>query len=351
MFSFLRTAMDYIQSASGLKVKPRSAEVVEEEESEEFMKRVASSRKMHSPVARIPNTPLGNALQSYKQSLITARSFSVDKMSTALLEEDFVYALSTYCTQFTLQNGMEVLIRPILPCDIVRMREILSNGEISQMSLSLRFNTVTTGVKEHMLKYFTNVDYDSHFAVSALVKDKGVWKGVATARIIEDADMEGLAEWAAIVLDDYHGMGIGSSLLYYISQMASHFCLRQLCAIVHSDNYPVLHWMKKLNSTQELMHDCRYWVFNVPIADSWILNDEVRLRIVNAASGKGFIEEECMNEVRKSVQSLNSAQYLYDGEEDPRKVGLKRDCKERRAPVVSFVSSFEDDIDLFLCVC
>ena len=44
-------------------------------------------------------------------------------------------------------------------------------------------------------------------------------------------------------------------------------------------------------------------------------------------------------------------QYLYDGEEDPRKVGLKRDCKERRAPVVSFVSSFEDDIDLFLCVC
>ena len=39
------------------------------------------------------------------------------------------------------------------------------------MSLSLRFNTVTTGVKEHMLKYFTNVDYDSHFAVSALVKD------------------------------------------------------------------------------------------------------------------------------------------------------------------------------------
>ena len=51
------------------------------------------------------------------------------------------------------------------------------------------------------------------------------------------------------------------------------------------------------------MMDSRYWVFNVPIADSWILNDEVRLRIVNAASGKGFIEEECMNEVRKSVQS------------------------------------------------
>ena len=89
------------------------------------------------------------------------------------------------------------------------------------MSLSLRYNTVTTGVKEHMLKYLTNVDYDSHFAVCALVKDNGVWKGVATARIIEDADVEGLAEWAAIVLDDYHGKGIGSCLLYYISQVVA----------------------------------------------------------------------------------------------------------------------------------
>lgn len=50
------------------------------------------------------------------------------------------------------------------------------------------------------------------------------------------------------------------------------------------------------------MHS-RYWVFNVPIADSWILNDEVRRRIGNAASGKGFIEKECMDEVRRSVQS------------------------------------------------
>lgn len=71
--------------------------------------------------------------------------------------------------------------------------------------------------------------------------------------------------------------------------------------------------MKKLNSNQEMIHDwcewvenmmhSRYWVFNVPIADSWILNDEVRRRIGNAASGKGFIEKECMDEVRRSVQS------------------------------------------------
>lgn len=47
---------------------------------------------------------------------------------------------------------------------------------------------------------------------------------------------------------------------------------------------------------------------------------------------------------------MNSEEYLYDEKDDRGKVGLKRDCKERRAPVVTFVSSFEDDIDYFLCV-
>lgn len=62
---------------------------------------------MHSPVARIAHTPLGNALQAYRQSLITARSISVDKMSTALLEEDFVFTLSAYCTQWLVELGCE----------------------------------------------------------------------------------------------------------------------------------------------------------------------------------------------------------------------------------------------------
>ena len=72
-----------------------------------------------------------------------------------------------------------------------------------------------------MLKYFTNVNYDSHFAICALVKEEGEWKGVATARIIEDSEREDSAEWAAIVLDKYHGCGIGSCLLFYIAYVTA----------------------------------------------------------------------------------------------------------------------------------
>lgn len=44
-------------------------------------------------------------------------------------------------------------------------------------------------------------------------------------------------------------------------------------------------------------------MFGVPIRNSWIADEEIRQRLVNAASGKGSIEAECMNEVRKSVRS------------------------------------------------
>lgn len=94
---------------------------------------------------------------------------------------------------------------------------VLKSGEVSQRSLSLRFNTVTVGVKEHMLHYFTSIDYDTHFAVAAFVYEENRWKGVATARFIEDNENPEMAEWAAIVLDKYHSLGIGSCLLYYLS--------------------------------------------------------------------------------------------------------------------------------------
>lgn len=143
---------------------------------------------------------------------------------------------------------------------------VLANGEVSQESLSFRFNAVTNVVKDDMLRYFTNIDYDSHFAFGALIKEGSTWKGVATARFIQDKDDPSVAEWAAIVLDAYHGQGIGSCLLYCIScvliflsplspQMAAHFDIQRLCAVVHHENYPVLHWMKKASAYQEFFHD------------------------------------------------------------------------------------------------
>ena len=75
-------------------------------------------------------------------------------------------------------------------------------------------------MKDSVLKYFTNINYDSHFSIGAMICEKGVWKGVASARFIEDSENPEVAEWSAIVLDQYHGLGIGSCLIYYLSAVS-----------------------------------------------------------------------------------------------------------------------------------
>ncbi|CBK25234.2 uncharacterized protein [Blastocystis hominis] len=290
-------------------------------------------------------------LESYKQALATAHLLNSAQLSTALIESDFAFAISKYCAHVRLWNGLEVLIRPILPVDIDRMKEsvfhVLSNGEVSQESLSLRFNAVTNVVKDDMLRYFTNIDYDSHFAFAALIKEGSTWKGVATARIIQDKDDSSVAEWAAIVLDAYHGMGIGSCLLYCLSCMASHFDIRRLCAVVHHENYPVLHWMKKASAYQEFYRDCRFWMFETPLNKTWIPSDEVRERLERAAHGKGGVEDECMQELQRTVKKIDQERFLNGCRRTVEETGMKETMSgKRNAPVVSFVTSGQDDFDI-----
>lgn len=135
--------MDYIQSATGLKVRPQSLScgIHEGDGIREKEKKISQNRNSlwetsdldHSVHTHIAHTTLHNALQSYQQSLLAAQSLSTDPISTKLIEEEFVYALSQYCSWFdccgglmcsvALKDGRELMIRPILPSDIDRMKE------------------------------------------------------------------------------------------------------------------------------------------------------------------------------------------------------------------------------------
>lgn len=98
---------------------------------------------------------------------------------------------------------------------------MIEAGEISQHSLSLRFNSVITKVMDSSLDYFCNVNFDSHFAISVLIEDGGDWKGIASGRFIQDLSNPEEAEWAAIVVDSMHGHKIGSCVLYYLSVVSA----------------------------------------------------------------------------------------------------------------------------------
>ena len=93
----------------------------------------------------------------------------------------------------------------------------IETGEISQHSLSLRFNSVVTKVLDSSLEYLCNVNFDTHFGIGVLMKEDGKWKGIASGRFIQDVTHPDEAEWAALVVDKKHGHKVGSCILYYLS--------------------------------------------------------------------------------------------------------------------------------------
>lgn len=111
MFSFVRTVVDFIQSASGLKVKPTSLGGVGSYSDEASALSCRSPRRCMllvdghhliavSPVDHVCHTALGSILESYKQALATAHLLNSAQLSTALIESDFAFAISKYCAQY-----------------------------------------------------------------------------------------------------------------------------------------------------------------------------------------------------------------------------------------------------------
>ena len=91
-----------------------------------------------------------------------------------------------------------------------------------------------------------------HMAVGCSVYEDGKWQIIATARVIREKDQPEWAEWAAIVADPYHRNGIGTCLLYYISQVALQAGVKTLYAVVNPANAPVIHWMRKLGAKVQM---------------------------------------------------------------------------------------------------
>ena len=109
MFSFTRTVVDLIQSATGLKVKPNAMNV-KANKNHSNMDSSAQQRKgkfdecvlfsAHTPIKRTPHTSIGHALNTFKNSIVAAQDLNTGSISTSLIEEDFVYALQGYCATY-----------------------------------------------------------------------------------------------------------------------------------------------------------------------------------------------------------------------------------------------------------
>ncbi len=141
-----------------------------------------------------------------------------------------------YSESFTLKDGLIVTMRTLYPSDKEQLAE--GFGELSALSRYQRFFAAKQGLSEKELRFFTEIDEQSHYAIGASVKTEfeQQGRGVAVARFVrlkEDAQM---AEPAVTVIDAWQNRGIGSLLLKRISQAALERGILVFRSILLADN-------------------------------------------------------------------------------------------------------------------
>lgn len=108
-----------------------------------------------------------------------------------------------------LRNDIRVVVRPIRPTD----KALLAEG-IARLSLESsyrRFLSPKSKLTPAELRYLTEVDQLDHYAVVAVLADDPR-RLAGVARWIRDPHDHDAAEAAIVVVDEFHGQGLGNAL-------------------------------------------------------------------------------------------------------------------------------------------
>jgi RimJ/RimL family protein N-acetyltransferase len=124
-------------------------------------------------------------------------------------------------------------MRRIRPTDKAMLAEGLQMA--SPESVHQRFLGPKPRFTSRELRYLTEVDFHSHYALVALAADDpGRLLGVG--RWIRDAGDPALAEVAVIVADDVQGQGLGTALGLALADAARERGVRAFTATIHPEN-------------------------------------------------------------------------------------------------------------------
>ena len=112
-----------------------------------------------------------------------------------------------YITQSTLKNGVNVTLRPIKPEDENRFNVLFKS--LSPQSVRFRFFETIKEMSHDTLSRYCNLDYDREIAIVAQLDDSRL---IGVVRLILDPEAK-RGEFAIMVADSWHGLGLGSKLM------------------------------------------------------------------------------------------------------------------------------------------
>jgi acetyltransferase len=148
-----------------------------------------------------------------------------------------------YEEHITTNTGVNIFIRPIRSKDASLLVELFES--LSPRSVYLRFFTPMKRLPQSMLTRFTQIDYDRHIALVALMKSETNEKMLGVARVISGRNLRE-AEFSVIVSDPWQGKGIGAALLQRCLFIAKEHGIQRVMGTVLAENTHMLALGRKL---------------------------------------------------------------------------------------------------------
>ena len=143
-----------------------------------------------------------------------------------------------------LPHGPEILIRPLRHGDTRTIQTVF--GRLGEESRRSRFNGAKTMLRDDELRVLATVGPNHQVLVAWAEGDP---EPVATARLVRLGDS---AEIAFEVADAYQGRGIGSALTRLLIADALAAGIREITALVRSDNSAALALLRRALGRLEL---------------------------------------------------------------------------------------------------
>ena len=149
---------------------------------------------------------------------------------------------ATYCERATLTDGTSVELRPIRPADAPLLQAGLR--QLSERTRYLRFHAPRREFSADELRFLTEVDGESHFALSAFTLPRQ--RMVAVGRFIRRPTAAAEAEFALVVADAVQGKGLGRLLLSRLREAALERDVTRFTGTVLDENRPMRGLLRKL---------------------------------------------------------------------------------------------------------
>ena len=143
-----------------------------------------------------------------------------------------------YIKKVKLKDGTEVTLRPIKPEDEYMWQEMFNS--FSTETVRFRFFRIIKDTPHEMRTRYCNIDYDREMGIVAEIKENDKRRLIGVTRIILLPGQFDDAEFALVVSDEWHRIGLGSEFVDYTIELAKDKNLKKLFGVVLKDNTPMI---------------------------------------------------------------------------------------------------------------